>query len=188
MTATQGGIGSCRSDGCDNPRRVRRGLVEPLCEDCYRQARRRVADQLADEETAAERRNGYRRFQINPGQQGSPQQASANGTSKPPAADSRKHGRQAGGSRFSQLEAVARLLECSRARRDRRPRWAALRSADARDEMSCAEGLWSTRAPSAGSEAFPDHPAEAHGDASAGWSESDRVSAWQPSRPSRRCP
>jgi hypothetical protein len=29
-------------------------------------------------------------------------------------------------------------------------------------------------------EAFPDHPAEAQGDASAGWSESDRVSAWPP--------
>jgi hypothetical protein len=62
MTATKGDIGSCRSDGCDNPRRVRRGLVEPLCEECYWRARRRVAEQLASEEAAAERRKRFRRF------------------------------------------------------------------------------------------------------------------------------
>jgi hypothetical protein len=86
-------IGTCRTDGCDNPRRVRRGLVEPLCEECYWRAPQQVADKLATEETAAERRKRFRRFQINPGQQGSAQQASANTRSKPPAADNRKRGR-----------------------------------------------------------------------------------------------
>ncbi|MCP9491202.1 MAG: hypothetical protein MSC31_15195 [Solirubrobacteraceae bacterium MAG38_C4-C5] len=40
-------IGTCRREGCDRPRRVRRGLVEPLCEDCYRAACRRVAAETA---------------------------------------------------------------------------------------------------------------------------------------------
>ena len=53
--------GSCRSDGCDKPRRLRRGAVEPLCEDCYRRALRRVAAQLAAEETPAGRRKRFRR-------------------------------------------------------------------------------------------------------------------------------
>lgn len=88
-------IGSCRTDGCDNPRRVRRGLVEPLCEDCYWRARQRVADLLAGEETVAKGRKPFRRFQISPGQQGSAEQARATATGENAAADSRKHGGQA---------------------------------------------------------------------------------------------
>jgi hypothetical protein len=40
-------IGSCRRDGCVNPRRVRRGIVEPLCDECYRAAMDKVARELA---------------------------------------------------------------------------------------------------------------------------------------------
>jgi hypothetical protein len=106
MTANKGQIGSCRRDGCDNPRRVRRGRVEPLCEDCYWEARRRVADQLADEETAAERRKRYRRFQVNPGQQDSPQQARTAVTGKP----GRKHGGEAENKRGRRGPARPRLI------------------------------------------------------------------------------
>jgi hypothetical protein len=59
-------IGSCRRDGCSNPRRVRRGMVEPLCEECYRAARAKVARELA-EEAAADRRARFRGFKLKPG-------------------------------------------------------------------------------------------------------------------------
>ncbi len=42
-------IGTCRSESCDQPRRVRRGTVEPLCENCLRAACQCVAAQLAAE-------------------------------------------------------------------------------------------------------------------------------------------
>jgi hypothetical protein len=51
-------IGSCRR--CrSRPRRVRRGTVEPLCEECYQQARERVARELADE-AATDARTRFR--------------------------------------------------------------------------------------------------------------------------------
>jgi hypothetical protein len=59
-------IGTCRRDGCSNPRRVRRGIVEPLCEECYRAARAKVARELA-EEAAADRRARFRGFKLKPG-------------------------------------------------------------------------------------------------------------------------
>ena len=59
-------IGSCRRDGCSNPRRVRRGIVEPLCEECYRAAREKVARELADE-AAAGGRTRFRKFELEPG-------------------------------------------------------------------------------------------------------------------------
>ena len=54
-------IGTCRREGCENPRRVRRGAVEPLCEDCYRQALRRVATQLSGEEAPGAARKRFQR-------------------------------------------------------------------------------------------------------------------------------
>jgi hypothetical protein len=121
-------IGSCRTDGCDHPRRVRRGLVEPLCEECYWRARRRVAHQLASEETAVEHRKRFRRFQINAARQGSPQQVSATAKRKPPAADNRKHGRQPekkrgrGGPRGPRLISEELLAEVRRRHeQERRP-------------------------------------------------------------------
>jgi hypothetical protein len=59
-------IGTCRRDGCDNPRRMRRGLVEPLCEECYRRARDKVARELA-EEAASDRPARYRKMKLVPG-------------------------------------------------------------------------------------------------------------------------
>ncbi|MDQ3647182.1 MAG: RNA polymerase sigma factor [Actinomycetota bacterium] len=32
-------IGTCRTEGCEEPRRVRRGMIEPFCERCYWAAR-----------------------------------------------------------------------------------------------------------------------------------------------------
>jgi DNA-binding CsgD family transcriptional regulator len=49
------GIGTCRTDGCDMPRRMRRRIVEPLCEDCYRRAMKKVARELAEEAATAGR-------------------------------------------------------------------------------------------------------------------------------------
>lgn len=57
-------IGTCRSDGCDHPRRVRRGTIEPLCEDCYRAACQRVAAQMAAEDDPASGRRRYRRLHL----------------------------------------------------------------------------------------------------------------------------
>ena len=55
-------IGSCRR--CrSRPRRVRRGTVEPLCEECYQQARERVARELADE-AATDARARFRRITL----------------------------------------------------------------------------------------------------------------------------
>jgi len=54
-------IGTCRSEGCEDPRRVRRGVVEPLCEDCYRRALRRVAGQLSAEEAPGAARKRFQR-------------------------------------------------------------------------------------------------------------------------------
>jgi len=59
-------IGTCRSEGCDEHRRVRRGLVEPLCEDCYRAACRRVAAQLAAEDNPEAGRRRYRQINLTP--------------------------------------------------------------------------------------------------------------------------
>jgi hypothetical protein len=57
-------IGSCRR--CQlRPRRVRRGLVEPLCEECYREAMERVARELAQEQ-GQDGRGRYRKFAIKP--------------------------------------------------------------------------------------------------------------------------
>jgi hypothetical protein len=88
-------IGRRRTEGCDNPRRVRRGLVEPLCEECHCARPATGPEQLASEETAGEVRKRFRRFRMSPGQQGSAQQATATATGETPAADSRKHGGQA---------------------------------------------------------------------------------------------
>jgi hypothetical protein len=60
------GIGTCRREGCNGPRRVRRGVVEPLCEDCYRRAMEKVALELA-EEAAADGRARYRKLRLVPG-------------------------------------------------------------------------------------------------------------------------
>jgi hypothetical protein len=65
-----------------------------------------VADQLASEETAAEGRKRYRRFQINPGQQDSPQQARTATTGKP----GRKHGDEAENKRGRRGPARPRLI------------------------------------------------------------------------------
>ena len=76
-------IGSCRSEGCEEPRRVRRGTIEPLCERCYRAARERVSRALAEEEAARERAKRYRRFslgaerKVGPGEQREPAVAGA---------------------------------------------------------------------------------------------------------------
>jgi hypothetical protein len=59
-------IGTCRRDGCSNPRRVRRGVVEPLCEECYRAAMDKVARELAAEAREG-RRARYRKFELKPG-------------------------------------------------------------------------------------------------------------------------
>ena len=59
-------IGTCRRDGCSNPRRVRRGMVEPLCEECYRAAMDKVARELAAEARGG-RRARYRKFELKPG-------------------------------------------------------------------------------------------------------------------------
>jgi hypothetical protein len=59
-------IGTCRRDGCSNPRRVRRGVVEPLCEECYRAAMDKVARELA-EEGRQDGRARFRRFKLKPG-------------------------------------------------------------------------------------------------------------------------
>jgi hypothetical protein len=59
-------IGSCRRDGCANPRRVRRGMVEPLCEECYRAAMEKVARELA-QEAGEGGRTRYRKFELTPG-------------------------------------------------------------------------------------------------------------------------
>ena len=55
-------IGSCRR--CrSRPRRVRRGIVEPLCEDCYQRAMENVARQLA-EEAATDGRTRFRKMKL----------------------------------------------------------------------------------------------------------------------------
>ena len=59
-------IGTCRRDGCSNPRRVRRGMVEPLCEECYRAAMDKVARELAAEARQG-RRARYRKFELKTG-------------------------------------------------------------------------------------------------------------------------
>ena len=59
-------IGTCRRDGCSNPRRVRRGIVEPLCEECYRAAMDKVARELAAEAREGPRAR-YRKFELKPG-------------------------------------------------------------------------------------------------------------------------
>jgi hypothetical protein len=56
-------IGTCRRDGCSNPRRVRRGMVEPLCEECYREAMDKVAREL-EAEAREGRRARYRKFEL----------------------------------------------------------------------------------------------------------------------------
>ena len=58
-------IGGCRRDGCANPRRVRRGMVEPLCEECYRAAMDKVARELA-QEAGEGGRTRYRKFELTP--------------------------------------------------------------------------------------------------------------------------
>jgi Sigma-70, region 4 len=55
-------IGSCRRCGL-RPRRVRRGTVEPLCEECYREAMDKVARELA-EEAATDGRTRSRRMKL----------------------------------------------------------------------------------------------------------------------------
>jgi hypothetical protein len=60
---------SCRNEGCAEPRRIRRGAVDPLCEDCYRQALRRVAAELAGEQHPGRAKQRFKRFENNPGQQ-----------------------------------------------------------------------------------------------------------------------
>lgn len=60
---------SCRNEGCEEPRRVRRGAVDPLCEDCYRQALARVAAELAGEQHPGRVKQRFKRFENNPGQQ-----------------------------------------------------------------------------------------------------------------------
>jgi hypothetical protein len=58
-------IGSCRR--CrSRPRRMRRGIVEPLCEECYRRAMDRVALELA-EEAAMDGRTRYRKLRLGAG-------------------------------------------------------------------------------------------------------------------------
>jgi hypothetical protein len=58
--------GTCRREGCNNPRRMRRGIVEPPCEDCHRRAMEKVARGLA-EEAAADGRARYRKLKLMPG-------------------------------------------------------------------------------------------------------------------------
>jgi len=70
---------SCRSEGCEAPRRVRRGAVDPLCEDCYRQALARVAAELAGEQEAGRAKQRFKRFQTSPGQRTGEPQPSASG-------------------------------------------------------------------------------------------------------------
>jgi hypothetical protein len=60
-------LASCRNDGCANPRRVRRGIVEPLCEDCYQRAREKVARELA-EEAATDGRTRFRKMKLAAGE------------------------------------------------------------------------------------------------------------------------
>src|SRR5215218_9519461 len=57
--------GSCRRCG-SRPRRVGRGHVEPLCEECYREAMDKVARELA-EEAATDGRARFRRMKLVPG-------------------------------------------------------------------------------------------------------------------------
>ena len=57
--------GSCRKCGL-RPRRVRRGSVEPLCEECYREAIGKVACELA-EEAAIDGRTRLRRLRLGGG-------------------------------------------------------------------------------------------------------------------------
>jgi hypothetical protein len=59
-------IGTCRRDGCTNPRRMRRGVVEPLCEECYLRAMDKVARELADE-AAMDGRARFRKIKLVPG-------------------------------------------------------------------------------------------------------------------------
>jgi DNA-binding CsgD family transcriptional regulator len=59
-------IGSCRREGFNSQRRVRRGIVEPLCADCYRRAMEKVARELA-EEAATDGRAHYRKLNVLPG-------------------------------------------------------------------------------------------------------------------------
>jgi hypothetical protein len=59
-------IGSCRR--CrSRPRRVRRGIVEPLCEDCYQRAREKVARELAAE-AATDGRTRFRKMKLAAGE------------------------------------------------------------------------------------------------------------------------
>jgi len=57
--------GSCRRCGL-RPRRVGRATVEPLCEECYREAMDKVARELA-EEAATDGRARFRRMKLVPG-------------------------------------------------------------------------------------------------------------------------
>lgn len=59
-------IGSCRRCGL-RPRRVRRGTLEPLCEECYREAMDKVARELA-EEAAMDGRHRFRKMKLVPGE------------------------------------------------------------------------------------------------------------------------
>ncbi len=59
-------IGSCRR--CrSRPRRVRRGIVEPLCEACYQQAMEKVPRELA-EEGATDGRTRFRKMKLAAGE------------------------------------------------------------------------------------------------------------------------
>ena len=57
--------GSCRKCGL-RPRRVRRGSVEPLCDECYGEAIGKVARELA-EEAAIDGRTRFRRMRLGRG-------------------------------------------------------------------------------------------------------------------------
>jgi hypothetical protein len=59
-------IGTCRRAGCDSPRRMQRGIVEPLCEHCYRRAMENVRRGLAEEAATAGRAR-YRKLKLLPG-------------------------------------------------------------------------------------------------------------------------
>ena len=59
-------IGSCRR--CrTRPRRVRHGIVEPLCEECYQQAMKKVARELA-EEAGTDGRTRLRKLKLTAGE------------------------------------------------------------------------------------------------------------------------
>jgi hypothetical protein len=83
-------IGTCRSEGCDQPRRVRRGLVEPLCEDCYRAACRRVAAELANEQAPETARRRFRHRTVITQQPATPQESSDGERRPAPARDRRE--------------------------------------------------------------------------------------------------